>query len=906
MSGGSTHEDTALDLVAVRAALEGKRGPAFWKSLEAVAATAAFRRFLEREYPAAAHLAAGPDRRGFFKLMAASFAMAGLAACGDEVVDGRRYEVPYVRQPESVEPGRPLVYASAALLEGYANGILVTTVDGRPIKIEGNPSHPWSGGGTDIFGQASVLDLYDPARSQTVRYLDRIADWDTFRLRMLAPVAQLRAGQGRGLRLLTGPMTSPSLVAQIHGLLAAMPEARWHMVQAPGDAARLAASQAAFGVPLDAAHHFDRAKVIVAFDGDFLDAGPRQVGDSRRYAAARQASAAAGHLLTLHTASSTPSLTSAKADHHLLVEPGEMPGLVDRLAAAVSTTAVGEPAPGGKADAWLARVAAELRAARGEAIVMAGAMQEARVHEAVHRLNAALGNNGRTITFTDPVPPQAAPLGDLVAAMQAGAVDTLFILDANPVYEAPGGLGFAPALAKVRTRIHAGATVDETALRCDWHLPLSHPLESWADARSPDGTASLIQPTIAPLTEGRTGAEILSLLFEPEARDAMTIVKSFWRGGQDAAAFEPAWHKALNDGFWADTAAPPRRIELAAPAAPQAASAESPTPDGLTLLFRLDPTIRAGAHAANAWLQELPKPLTKIVWENVVALSPALAARMGIASGDLVRVSTGGPGDGAHVEAPAWIVPGQAERTLTMTLGYGRHDPDMIYDGLGYDPGPLRLADDPWRRDGVTLARTGHTAVVATTQDHNTMEGHDFIRVARPGDGPQRPDEIARSLYGPSDRVAALDEPGWEPRAWGMVIDLDACIGCNACVIACQAENNIAVVGKAQVASGRAMHWLRVDRYYSRQERPRAAALDDPDTHFQPVPCMHCETGALRGRLPGRGDAARPRGPEPHGLQPLRRHPRLLRLLPLQGAALQLPRLHGRADAAGPGSATPT
>jgi molybdopterin-containing oxidoreductase family iron-sulfur binding subunit len=836
-----------VDLAAIRATFEGGHGPAFWKSLDAVAETPAFRRFLEREYPAAAHLAKGPNRRGFFKIMAASLAMSGLAAC-DEVEDGRAYEVPYVRQPERVEPGQPLSYASTTLIDGFANGVLVTTVDGRPIKIEGNPQHPWSRGGTDIFGQASVLGLYDPMRSQIVRYLDRPSDWETFRNKMLGPIAQTRGDQGKGMRLLTGPVTSPSFVAQIQAMLKAMPQAKWHMVSPLGGAGLETASEAVFGERLDMRLHFDKARCIVAFDGDFLDAGGGQVGLSRRYAEARSASAAKGDLLTLHTAGATPTLTSAKADFHLAAEPGQLPKLLARLADAVTSAS----AEKGKdpASLWVARAAAALGAAKGAGIVVAGAMQPAAVHAAVHRLNATLGNLGQTVTFTEPVLPKAGSFADLVAAMDGGEVSLLLVLDANPVYEAPGAYRFADALAKVKTKIHAGAYVDETALRADWHLPLAHPLESWGDARAFDGTASLIQPTIRPLYEGRTLGEILSLLLDEDARDGMAIVKSYWQGTTDAAAYAPVWSKALTDGFLPNSAARARTATPKASPANTTPSAPAANPDTLTVLFRPDANLREGSHAANAWLQELPRPLTKIVWGNVVAVSPALAQRLSLTNGDLVEVAV----EGARVEGAAWIQPGQAERTLTLTLGYGRNVPDQIFDLLGYDPNALRSKDSPFEAAGASLTKTGRTGVVATTQDHNTMEGHDFIRVARPGDKPQRGVAPERSLYG---ATRPLDDKNggaaWAPRAWGMVIDTDTCIGCNACVVACQSENNIAVVGKEQVAMGRGMHWLRIDRYYSSAKMASgesvdqgddgapALMLDDPDTHFQPVPCMQCE-----------------------------------------------------------------
>ena len=827
----SRHTD--IDLERLRTTLDQGRGPAFWKSLDAIAETPAFRRFLEREYPSAAHLASGPDRRGFFKIMAASLALSGLAAC-DDVEDGRAYEVPYVRQPERIEPGKSLVYASASIIDGFANGILVTTVNGRPIKIEGNPEHPWSRGGTDIFGQASVLDLYDPMRSQAVRYLNRIADWESFRNRMLGPIASLRGDKGRGLAILTGPITSPSLVAQLKALVAALPEARWHMASRGGSSSD-AASQAVFGERLDTRLHFDKARVVVAIDGDFLDAGPGQVGLSRRFAEARSASAEKGDLLTLHSVASTPSLTSAKADFHLTAEPLDMAGLVARLAVAVASP---EPAASDATSRWIARAAAALANAKGAGIVHAGATSDSDLLEAVHRLNGALGNIGSTVTLHPPVLPQAGRLADLVVAMRAGAVSTLLMLDANPVYEAPGSLGFAEALTKVETKIHAGAHVDETALRSDWHLPLAHPLEAWGDALAVDGTPSLIQPTIRPFYEGRTLSEIMSLLFDQDSRDGLTIVKQYWQGKQEAGAFEAIWRKALTDGVVVQDTMPAKTVAIGpARPVPQATPAAS---DTLTIVFRPDSTIGDGRHAANGWLQELPKPLTKIVWENVVAISPALAQRLMLANGDIVEVAVGA----RRVEGAAWIMPGQADRTVTMTLGYGRRLPDMIFDGLGYDPNPLRSIETPWRLAGATVTKTGRTAVIATTQDHNTMEGHDFIRVARPGAKPQRGVAEQRSLYGePPATKGETGGPAWDARAWGMVIDTDTCIGCNACVVACQSENNIAVVGKEQVALGRGMHWLRVDRYYSsaKSEGMPRGVLDDPDTHFQPVPCMQCE-----------------------------------------------------------------
>ncbi len=787
-----------------------------WRSLEQLADTPRFRQFLQAEYPAVTDLSAGPERRQFLKLMAASFALSGLSGC-DDPPDGRTEEVPYVKNPLRALPGSTLHYASVALVDGLANGILVTTVDGRPYKVEGNPEHPWTRGGTDIFGQASILDLWDPARSQTVRHLGEASNWQTVRGATLGRFAALRAGAG-GFRLLTGPVTSPSLRAQIADMLKAFPGMHWH-THVPVDRGTLyASSQRVFGRPLETRWRFDQARVLVSLDGDFLDPGPHQAGVSRDWVAARQASAKAGALLPLYAAGSLPNLTSAKADFTVAATPAELTAVAQQMLADVGEASA-QPTPPAL-DRWRTQVMAALQANRGASLVIAGSTAPPALQDAVHRLNAALGNIGKTLIYTAPAAEPAEPLADLVTAMTAGQVSALVMLDTNPSYDAPAELGFNDALSHVPLKIHAGAFEDETAFRCDWHLPLAHPLESWGDARSLDGTVGLMQPMIDPLYDGRTPAEILSLLTDNEPGTAKDMLQAFWQGSQDPAAFAPKWDGMLRDGFIAGSAFP---AETVTPTEEIATRASAPAA-GLTVLFRPDPTVWDGRAANNGWLQELPKPLTKMVWENALFVSPALAAREALAQGDVVTLTLAG----RSVEGPAWILPGQADNTVGVTLGYGRSVPDRLSTGAGYDAYTLRSAADPWQAAGATLAKTGRRVELATTQDHASMEGHDFVRVQHEGAAPVG--ETA-SWTQPTLYTDTRKEDG---TAWGMVIDLDACTGCNACVVACQSENNIAVVGKEQVALGREMHWLRVDRYYD-------GPPDAPKTHFQPVPCMHCE-----------------------------------------------------------------
>ncbi|WP_298955189.1 TAT-variant-translocated molybdopterin oxidoreductase [uncultured Methylobacterium sp.] len=796
-------------LSVLRARLDSGDGPAFWRSLDAVADSAEFRAFLDGEFPAASRLAAGPDRRGFLKAMAASFAMAGLTACG---ADGRDQEVPYVRQPERVIPGAALAYASSSLVDGFANGILVTTRDGRPLKIEGNAEHPWSRGGTDAFGQAAVLGLYDPFRLQTPQHLGRPSSWQGFRAAMTGRFAALRATEGgRGLHLLTGPVTSPSLAAQIAAMRRNFPAMRWHVDDPAGRAALYAGTRLAFGRPLETRWRLARARGIVSLDGDLLDPGPGQVGLSRDWIEARRA--AGGRWPLLH-AGPVPGLTAAKADRAVPATSADLDRLARDLLAEIGggTAAVTE----GPLAAW--REAA-LAALRDGAVAVTGAGQGPALHALVHRLNAA--TRSEAVFHTAPVPVlDPEPLAALAEAMARGEVATLVMLDCNPVYDAPGALDFTAGLARVGLKIHAGLYQDETAFHCDWNLPLAHPLESWGDARSLDGTATLIQPTVAPLYDGRSVAEILAILADAPVKDGRGLLEAQWRrDGEDDAAFRARFDEVLRAGFVADTAFAPEPVPE--PAAPAVAS--DPTGKGLELVVRPDPTIRDGRFAHLAWLQELPKPLTKLVWGNAVTIAPALAAREGIAQGDVVAVTAGG----RRIEGPAWILPGQADGTVGVSLGYGRRLPEQLPDGLGYDAAPLLGAAGP-----AALARTGRRdATLATTQNHGTMEGHAFVRVQAPG---ARQPEAATpaSLYPPAP--TSPEGRFRDERAWGMVIDLDACIGCNACVTACQSENNIPVVGREEAALGRWLHWLRIDRYYE-------GGLDAPATHFMPVPCMHCE-----------------------------------------------------------------
>ncbi|MGQ9365385.1 4Fe-4S dicluster domain-containing protein [Azospirillum sp. ST 5-10] len=761
-------------------------------------------------------------RRDLLRVMAASLALAGTAGC-----DGGTPEqaIPYVHPPEEQVPGEPRFYATAVTLAGFAQPVVAETHMGRPTRLDGNPRHPLVEGRIDVFAQAAVLGLYDPERSRTPWRAGAPADWAAFDAALPDLRASWEAVGGEGVRLLTGALTSPTLLRQVAAFLEAFPRARWHAHEPAGPYGRQAAVGLAAGRPLDRRLRLERAAAVVAVGDDPLGPGPAQVanarGWTRRRAAVREGDAAAFRLLV---AEATPTLTGAVADRRCAADAGRLSVLLAALAQelGIAGAPAGAVALSLAERAWVAEAATALRANAGRGLLLAGPGLPAEAQALALAIDAGLGNLGTTSDLVEPVappPPDGADsLAVLAADMAAGRVGTLIVLDANPAYASPGDLGFAAALAKVDVTIHAGLHRDETAELCDWHLPLAHELESWGDARAVDGTATILQPMLRPLYGGRPLPALLAAILGTAESDE-AAVRATWRAAWGEAS-GARWEEALRLGHVPGSAPPPVAVErLAVPPLPPG-DGEA----GLDLLFQPDPTVWDGRFAANAWLQELPKPLTKLSWDTAVLVAPALAERFGLETGSRVAVAAGG----ATVEAAVWVMPGQAPRTLTLTLGHGRRAGAGVGMGLGYDAYALRRAASPWRLGGAVLRRLEGGAELVSTQTHSRMEGRDIVRVVAPDAlraEPAAADAEPPSLYPDRD---------YGSPAWGMVIDLDACIGCNACVIACQAENNVPVVGRGEVARGREMHWLRIDRYY-------AGDAANPRVLFQPVPCMHCE-----------------------------------------------------------------
>ncbi|HVF24033.1 MAG TPA: 4Fe-4S dicluster domain-containing protein, partial [Pyrinomonadaceae bacterium] len=845
------------------------------------------------------------ERRTFLKLMGASLALAGLTGC---VFQPPEKIVPYVNQPEEHVPGKALFYASAAPLLGLATPVLVRSNEGRPTKIEGNPDHPNNhptdfpaedpyrdargSSATDIFSQASILSLYDPDRSQTLTYREDIRTWTAFVGQIRAALEEQKAKQGAGIRFLTETITSPSLGAMMNEVRTTFPQAKWHQYEpANRDNARAGAVMA-FGQPVNTTYRFDLAQRILSLDADFLSpVMPGYVRYSREFIARRRVSENNREMNRLYVIETTPSNTGAMADHTWTVKPTQLVGIAAALAMGSGVdlyqSGVAQPmlglegpfAPGAAQpnlqtlpNIPLDVIAHDLQQHRGASIVVAGDGQPPIVHALAHAMNNALGNVGKTVFYTDPLEinsvDQRQSLQELVGDLDAGRVDLLVIMGGNPVYNAPADLRFTfERMDKAKLRVHLSEYRDETSEFCHWHVPAAHYLESWGDARSYDGTVTIVQPLIQPLYDGKTAHELLAIFSEQYDRRPYDIVRTFWQGEQSKTGsttdFETWWRQSIHDGFIPNTAFQQKTVSLQANLGSQlqtSLQSSVTAGSGFELVYRLDPSVYDGRFANNGWLQELPKPLTKVTWDNVAIVSPNTAQQI-----------TGGPKQenakkgrenyvptvdlvtqqGARVQAPVWVMPGQPDGVITVHLGYGRRLAGRVGGAetepqVGFDVYHLRSSWEPWFTTGVRVEGPNGSHVIATTQLHFNLEDPNFSTEKR---DIVRSETLEEFLHGEKPHDEKHEHPSIYPEydyknqaenapnyAWGMAIDLNNCIGCNGCTIACQAENNIPVVGKTEVIRSREMHWIRVDTYFSGFDPNNPQGIN-----FMPVPCMHCE-----------------------------------------------------------------
>jgi molybdopterin-containing oxidoreductase family iron-sulfur binding subunit len=765
--------------------------------------------------------------------------LCGLAAGCNWLPQETRDMAPLTRDQPELVPGRPLVFATGVSRNGHAVGVLVRSSMGHPIKVEGNPAHPSSLGATDIFCQVEIDRLYDPDRSQGVRRGGHVSTWADLSAALGPALDRLRGRRGAGLAILTGEITSPLLGRQLTALLAALPGARWYRHEPVGREQAEAGARIAYGEPLRAVYRLDGADVIVALDSDFLFDTPGRLAYARQLADRRRLwdqDPRPGSMNRLYVVEPFPSITGQNADHRLRLRRSEVAAfavaLGRELGAANPAGAGGAPAadpPGGQAGRWLAALAGDLRQRAGRSAIIVGEAQPPAVHALGHAINEHLGNLGQTVLLQ---PPGETPHGDLAAItaeLRAGHVEMLLVLGSNPGYTAPADLRFAEAVAHARVAVHHGLYADETAALCGWHVGALHELESWSDLRGHDGTAGLLQPLIAPLYQGRSAHELLGLVAGDPLRTDLERLRESWKGLDEAS-----WRRALERGVIDGTAAPERRAKvrraeveaaLGRLAGPERAAA--PGGGSLELVFTPDVTVWDGRYANVGRLQELAKPVSQITWDNAICVSPGTATRLGLKSEALVALAVAE----RTITGPLLVQPGQADDSVVVSLGYGRPRAGRHGDGLGLDAYTLRRAAALWVEPGARLRQASGTHRLARTQYHQRTEGRDMVLEGLRVKEELRP---ARGAPGVVPRYSLYPEVAYTGRQWGMVIDLTTCIGCNACNVACQEENNIAVVGRKETLNMREMYWIRIDRYYK-------GDAADPEILTQPVPCMHCE-----------------------------------------------------------------
>ena len=832
-----------MELAEVREKLSrAKSGPQFWRSLEELAQTDEFFEMLHREFPRQASVwPESASRRDFLKLMTASMALAGLAGCVKQPLQAI---VPYVRQPNEVVLGNPLFFASAMPFGAYANPVLVESHEGRPTKIEGNPEHPASLGGSDLFMQASLLQMYDPDRSQTITYLGELDTWNNFVEALRGALNTQKAIKGAGLRILTPPTSSPTMAALMDQVQAAYPESKWVQWEAVNRDNVRGGSQLAFGQYVETRYNLEKADVILSLDGNFLASGyPGFLYYARQFAM-RRVPDQTGKMSRFYSIQSTPTCTSGKADDRLPVRASEIEAIARAVAAGVG-------APGGEAagnlnpeyQKFLAPVIKDLMAHKGAAVVIAGDNQPPAVHALVHSINFALGAHGNTVIYTDPVEvkPQdhLTALKELVGEMNTGKVDMLIVMGSNPAYDAPADFGFLGAMNKVALRIQHSLYNDETTELVHWHINSTHYLEEWGDTRAFDGTASIIQPLIAPLYNGRSAYEFIYALIGSPDTSGYDIVRSYWQQQMKAADFEAAWRKTLNDGFITNTALPAKTVAPKLGALP---AAKGVNPSAMEVMFQPDPMTNDGSWANNAWLQETPKPITNLCWDNPVLISPKQAQASGLDTGDIVEIEV----NGQKVNGPIWPQPGHPDNAITVFLGYGRTKSGNVGAEVGFDAYKIR-SSRAMSFTEANLKKVGSDYGFAHPQGFQYIDYSDLprgiadplykrhiIRAATLEDFLKSPNFAQEEVEKPEPEMTLYTNYPYNELKWGMAIDMNKCVGCKTCIVACQAENNIPVVGKEQTMRGRQMQWLRVDVYYS-------GGTENPQMYYQPIPCQQCE-----------------------------------------------------------------
>lgn len=855
-------------------------GRRYWRSLDELADTPEFKDWLHREFPAGASelVEDGTSRRHFLKIMSASFALAGVATLGAGCRRPEEKLEPFGKQPADYVFGEPQYFATAMPTRNGAIPLVVKSYEGRPIKIEGNAFYPGSNGSTDRYAQASILDLYDPDRARHFRQDGKIVSRDEA-LKFLDDLsAKFSANQGEGLVFLAESSTSPSR-ARLQKIIAQkFPQSKWFTYDAIDSGIHQRAATQAFGQSVKPIFHFDKAKVILSLDCDFLGGEDDAHNHIRKFAAGRKAG---DGMSRLYAVESLFTLTGANADHRLRVAAS----VIAQIASVFAQKIAPEPAdhlvalaklPDGVDSKWISECVKDLIANRGNALVVAGQRQPIEVHLLAYAINSALGAIGNTVTLVSATEAIGANIDNFNQLVSSGfgKANTLVIVGGNPVYNQPANAFLGQA--KGRQIIRLGYYEDETAEKSDWNFPATHYLESWGDAITSDGTLVPIQPLIQPLFGGLTELEFIARIAGESQTNPYEIVRETFQKNPISirpvgGTFEGNWKEFLFNGF------EPKFIVESGIALffhgqpPEIEIVSAPSTQNLEVIFYRDAKVDDGRYANNGWMQELPDPVAKITWDNAVLVSRKTARELGVANGDVVEISL----NGRKVSGPIWTQPGMADYSLGLALGYGRERAGRVGTGVGFNA--YKIFSGKYIETGATIKKTGETYVLACTQHHWSMEGRPAVREANLEEFLKEP-KFVEEMEAKAPPIVAplypnpLDEAKKTAlHQWGMTVDLNACVGCGTCVIACQSENNIPIVGKDQVKRGREMHWMRIDRYFTSDPKQKnnptlfdpnadenqsdenqqfAEWIDDVQAVNQPMMCQMCEAAPCENVCP--------------------------------------------------------
>lgn len=847
---------------------KNSKNKVYWRSLEELAQSSEFIEKLHREFPEGASELenSGLDRRKFLQIMSASFALAGVSGLtGCWPRKPQQKILPFSKRPEDFIPGKPQYYATSANIGGSVLGLVVTSQDGRPSKIEGNPEHSMSLGGTNAWAQASVLSLYDPDRSRSPLFRGQTSSWEEASSTISEYLKAFDSNGGTGLAFLLDPKPSPTyfdLVKQLHQVY---PNAKFSFYDAANVGNMSTGLSIIDSTGLNVNYNLEKANVILSLDSDFLHTEGDSVKNARSFAERRRVKSENDSMNRLYVVEPSYTATGFNADNHLRLKGGEIGQFLISLSAEIFKKDVTPPKGAedivnwiesnklsqgsGKFENWTNEIAKDLAKNKGASLIIVGDRQPAWVHSLAILVNSALQNIGTTLSFVqDEKPDFVGNLQDLVKMPQASGVSsisTLIMIDVNPVFTAPVDYKFSEWISQIPNTIHLGALPDDTGVASTWHLPKSHFLESWGDFVASDGTKSIQQPLISPLFDSISEIEFLAQVRDKKiglTQNGYDLVRSFWTESRPAD-FEKNWRRWVHNGVIDETAATNRspsfswgglQLEITRLQFPEIKNGE------FEIDFYIDPSVYDGRYANNSWLQELPDPVTKICWDNAALISPTTAKENNISTGDVIEISY----NNRKLNIAVFITPGVVDNAIILPLGYGSNQ-GKVSKGVGFNTYRLRTSDAPYIGAGATLRKTGGKYSLSTTQEHWLMEGRPLIREATLVDFKKDPAFVDRLESIPESEIKSLwKEPNpRDGQQWGMSIDLTSCVGCNACTIACQSENNIPVVGKKQVGTGRAMQWIRIDRYFT-------GPLDNPEVAVQPVTCMHCENAPCESVCP--------------------------------------------------------